>query len=755
MDLTLIFHIISTIGFGLALLLAFRIQKNLLGHPSRIFLSLFLLIYFLVGVSNVLKQGGVTNYFDRFEYFAEILFPPAFLFFIFPIFSLYIFSIYMKQDFEKRMEIEDSLIESEKKFRNLSEEIADGVAVIIDGKIKWVNKVFPIIFGFEYDELLDMDIGALIEAVKPLPDKNPGRWNTPASGLHETRYETTGFLKDGGTIAIEASEKSITFDNKPARQIIARDITERKLAQEEITRAKMEWEQTFNTVPDMITILDSSNRILRVNKSMAKYLNSSRDELVGKNFHMLVHGKDKPDELTSPESIAAYCEGQSVEIYEEHPNEHYLVSISPLNDDRGNYIGSVRVSHNITELKNVQNELEATRAFLQSIIDGVTESIMVIDKDYRIRLINKAALKLHEIDLPLSQSHLCYRISHQANTPCHGEDHPCPLKKVLETKGPVTLVHTHKRADGTEFSVEIGASPIIGNDGKISGIIEVGRDITEKLRLEKEEKEFRARLFQQQKDQSIALIAKGIAHDFNNLLGTVIGNVDLLQMGTAPKEDECGIVEAIGSAAHRMSDLTTQLLAYAKGGTYRLERFVINSLILQTLKFSHTGEASKIKISHNLAKDLWPILGDPNQMKQMLVNIFTNAFEAMEDTGGSLTVETKNIMREFDWECSFKNVHPGGSYIAVDISNTGPGIPEEISNQIFEPFYTTKSLGRGLGLAAVAGIVQNHGGCVSFDSSSEGTTFHILLPRATPKGNNSENEILNPSPMTSGLNQIQ
>jgi len=753
-DLTLIFHIISTIGFGLALLLAFRIQKNLLGHPSRIFLILFLLIYFLVGVSNVLNQGGVTNYFDRFEYFSEILFPPAFLFFIFPIFSLYIFSIYMKQDFEKRMEIEESLIESEKKFRNLSEEIADGVAVIIDGKIKWVNKAFPIIFGFEYDELLDMNIDSLIQAVQPQPAKNnTSHQNSPANRLPETRYETVGFLKDGTTIAIEASEKSITFDNKRARQIIARDITERKLAQEEITRAKMEWEQTFNTVPDMITILDSSNRILRVNKGMARYLNSSREELVGKNFHMLIHGTEKPDELTSPESIAAYCEGQSVEIYEEHPNEHYLVSISPLHDDKGNYIGSVRVSHNITELKQVQNELEATRAFLQSIIDGVTESIMVIDKDYRIRLINKAAIKLHEIDLPLAESLLCYRISHQSSIPCHGDEHPCPLKKVLEAKQPVTLVHTHKRADGSEYAVEIGASPIIGNDGEISGIIEVGRDITEKLRLEKEEKEFRARLFQQQKDQSIALIAKGIAHDFNNLLGTVIGNVDLLQMGTAPKEDECGIVEAIGSAAHRMSDLTTQLLAYAKGGTYRLERFVINALILQTLKFSHTGEASKIKISHNLAKDLWPILGDPNQMKQMLVNIFTNAFEAMEETGGTLTVETSNAIKETDWECSFKNVHPGGRYISIDISNTGPGIPAEISNQIFEPFYTTKSMGRGLGLAAVAGIVQNHGGCVSFDSSPAGTTFHILLPRAKEKNNNSENELLNQSDMTSEFKQ--
>jgi len=754
-DLTLIFHIFSTIGFGLALLLAFRIQKNLLGHPSRIFLSLFLLIYFLVGVSNVLKHGGVTNYFDRFEYFAEILFPPAFLFFIFPIFSLYIFSIYMKQDFEKRMEIEESLIESEKKFRNISEEIADGVAVIIDGKIKWVNKAFPEIFGFEYDELLDIKIDSLMQSVKAPPNENSLPQNNSSNNLKETRYETIGFLKDGSRVALEASEKSITFDDRPALQIIARDITERKQAQEEITRAKMQWEQTFNTVPDMITILDSMNRILRVNKSMAEHLDLSPEELVGKNFHLLVHGNENPDELTSPDSIAAYCDGQSVEIYEERPNDHYLVSISPLNDDRGNYIGSVRVAHNITELKQVQNELEATRAFLQSIIDGVTESIMVIDKDYRIRLINKAASKANAVDLPLTNSLLCYQFSHHMSQPCHGEEHPCPLKKVLETKQPITLVHTHMQADGTEYIVEIGASPIFSSNGEVTGIIEVGRDITEKLRLEEEEKEFRARLFQQQKDQSIALIAKGIAHDFNNLLGTVIGNVDLLQMGTAPKEDECGIVEAIGSAAHRMSDLTTQLLAYAKGGTYKLERFVLNSLILQTLKFSHTGEASKIKLVHNLAKDLWPILGDPNQMKQMLVNIFTNAFEAMEETGGTLTVETKNAIKETEWECSLHNVHPEGNYILIDISNTGSEIPDEISNQIFEPFHTTKSLGRGLGLAAVAGIVQNHGGCVSFDSSPEGTIFHILLPRAKENGNNSGKEILNHTPMNSNLNQIQ
>ena len=126
-----------------------------------------------------------------------------------------------------------------------------------------------------------------------------------------------------------------------------------------------------------------------------------------------------------------------------------------------------------------------------------------------------------------------------------------------------------------------------------------------------------------------------------------------------------------------------------------------------------------IKITHKLAKDLWPVLGDPNQMKQMLVNIFANAFEAMEESDGILAVATRNVIREKDWECHSHNTHPEGHYIALDIGNTGPVIPLEIANQIFEPFFTTKSLGRGLGLAAVAGIVQNHGGCVSLESTDD------------------------------------
>jgi two-component system cell cycle sensor histidine kinase/response regulator CckA len=125
-----------------------------------------------------------------------------------------------------------------------------------------------------------------------------------------------------------------------------------------------------------------------------------------------------------------------------------------------------------------------------------------------------------------------------------------------------------------------------------------------------------------------------------------------------------------------------------------------------------------------------------------------------EVEGGTLTVKSSNIEKENDWECAFNNLHPAGRYVSIDISNTGPGIPEEISEQIFEPFYTTKSLGRGLGLAAVAGIVQNHGGCVSFKNAPKGTTFHILLPIAQENSNGPGKKILQQTDMTLDLDHV-
>ena len=142
-------------------------------------------------------------------------------------------------------------------------------------------------------------------------------------------------------------------------------------------------------------------------------------------------------------------------------------------------------------------------------------------------------------------------------------------------------------------------------------------------------------------------------------------------------------------------------------------------------------------------------------MKQMLLNLFTNAFEAMEEKGDTLTVTSMNLTMETDWECAINAVHPAGEYIAIEITDTGPGIPDEIAKLVFEPFVTTKSMGRGLGLAAVTGIVQNHGGCVSFASSPKGTTFHILLPKAKENVNELESALLSHARILSGSKLVQ
>jgi nitrogen-specific signal transduction histidine kinase len=127
----------------------------------------------------------------------------------------------------------------------------------------------------------------------------------------------------------------------------------------------------------------------------------------------------------------------------------------------------------------------------------------------------------------------------------------------------------------------------------------------------------------------------------------------------------------------------------------------------------------------------------------------------MEEKGDALTVTSMNVTKETDWECAINAVHQAGEYVAIQITDTGPGIPEEINVQVFEPFVTTKSMGRGLGLAAVTGIVQNHGGCVSFKSSPAGTTFHILLPKAKENVNALGSDMLSHARIMSGSKLVQ
>jgi PAS domain S-box-containing protein len=376
-------------------------------------------------------------------------------------------------------------------------------------------------------------------------------------------------------------------------------------------------------------------------------------------------------------------------------------------------------------------QAETAQLFLQSVIDGVSEPIMVIGTDHRVQMMNRAASEVYGSLDPAGQPQTCFRIMHHRDTPCDSTQISCPLEAVVNTKQSVIVTHSHVGRSGHETFYEILASPVFNETGEVTRVIEACRDITSKLQLEQARKKVDEQFHREQKEQSIMALAGGMAHDFNNSLMGMLGNAELLKMKLSSDAREQDLVRNIISSGQHMADMIRQLLAYAKSGRYQPETLFFGNLIRKALGLARQGKAAGCEVVLDLAQDLAPVFADAGQITQVFSNLFTNAFEAMEAKGGKLTVHASTVQRDA-WECSsLLHEHPAGRYVYVRISDTGPGIPSELHKRIFEPFFTTKFMGRGLGLAAVMGIILNHDGCISVESEAgKGSVFQIYLPAA-------------------------
>jgi signal transduction histidine kinase len=248
-----------------------------------------------------------------------------------------------------------------------------------------------------------------------------------------------------------------------------------------------------------------------------------------------------------------------------------------------------------------------------------------------------------------------------------------------------------------------------------------------------ERKNIQARLQEAQKMEAIATLAGGIAHEFNNALCAVIPNIDLLKTKFPDNEEINKHTQPIHSSAKRMAHLTSQLLAYARGGKYRPQQISLNNLVQDTLPFMKHLIKAGIVVETDLAEDSCYVEADRTQMQMVLLAAMVNAAEAIEAAG----YIRLNIGREkIDGE--FAKGHPDlkpGSYVSLTIEDNGSGMSEQTRLRVFEPFFTTKFQGRGLGMAAVYGIVKNHDGLVVVDSElGKGTVVRIFLPESLHRG---------------------
>ena len=388
----------------------------------------------------------------------------------------------------------------------------------------------------------------------------------------------------------------------------------------------------------------------------------------------------------------------------------------PLRNRAGDIVYMLSVTYDITARKEAEEKLRQSEQFVRNMLDTVDEGFIVVDRDYRIITANKAYCKQVEGYHGEVPGKLCYEVSHKIGKPCYEEGEDCAVRRVFETGEPHAAFHRHKDPEGNILYVETKAYPVRDASGRVTSAIETVKNITAKHLLEEER-------LKTQKLESIGTLAGGIAHDFNNLLQGIFGYISMTKMSLNRPERARSMLEQAEEALHLAVNLTTQLLTFSKGGKPVKRLIALEPVIETAVKFALSGSHSGHVLE--VTPDLRQVEADEGQLAQVIQNIVINANEAMSGRGTvNISVANRDIAAG-----TISGLPEGGRFVSIAVQDSGAGIPRENLDRIFDPYFTTKKKGSGLGLATSYSIIRNHGGIIEVRSEvNRGSTFSIYLP---------------------------
>ncbi|HEX9205131.1 MAG TPA: ATP-binding protein [Candidatus Deferrimicrobiaceae bacterium] len=377
----------------------------------------------------------------------------------------------------------------------------------------------------------------------------------------------------------------------------------------------------------------------------------------------------------------------------------------------------------VLERRRMEDRLRVSEARYRFLAESSPDLISLHEPSGRFLYASPASLQI-----------LGVRPERMAGAPVEGFLHPDDVAAVLEEfrrvlsgGGASTLLYRMRRADGAFLEVESSSTAIPGGPRDEPRVIRVTRDVTARRRME-------ARLQENQTLSAIGTLAGGVAHEFNNLMAGIQGAVEMLSLVAGENPQARPYLDVILRMGNRATELTHQLLAYSRQGKYSPVVLSLRTVVNETVSVLRASLPPAVELAVSIEEGLPPVYADAAQMRQVVTGLCLNAAEAMPE-GGRIAVRAGR--------------EPEGRRVVLQVSDTGIGMGEETRSRIFQPFFSTKSAGRGMGLAAIRGIVENHGGEVLVDSRpGEGATFSVLLPASAERRKATRHPATGPRPDT-------
>lgn len=631
-------------------------------------------------------------------------------------------NIRIQAESTERMKVEESLRKSERLFRKFVEMSSDGIAIMDrNGRIVEWNKALENISGLKRESTLGKYIWDVQYSLLPDERRTPEVYN-------RIKSITEGLIKNGhldipnqmmennlvnafGEIrTVQSRAFPIDDENGYSVGSIVRDITERKRIEQALKDERDKLETITKSLGASIALISKDFRILWANGVLKKAFG---EDIEGKICYEVFAGFDNvcPDcgiKKVFDENLNSYAY-ESPGVNQDGSVSWHQIIVTAIRNSNREIDYALELITPITELKLMQEALRKSEEEYRTLFESTPDPIIILNNTGNILQINKSGVEMlgyNEANEIIGRSILEF---------CLDKEQINRLAKEIKNKEQLKsfeldLINKDRSIVNTIVSVNVRYN----ENGEIIRYEGFYKDITERRKTEE-------KLINAQKFESIGIFASGVAHDLNNILTPILGNISLARTEKDPEIIDERLLDA-EKAALMARDLTQQLLTFSKGGTPIKRPTSISNILKDSVSFALRG--SNILPEISIPNDLWAVDIDEGQISQVITNIVLNADQAMPN-GGIIEVKAENIYINAESELPLKE----GEYIRISIKDHGIGIPEKYLSKIFDPYWTTKKAGSGLGLTTSYSIIRNHDGHIDVESEvGVGTTFHIYLP---------------------------